>query len=209
MECIAAEIGAVIGVTVPWNAAWTAEHAYEIRPCRWVGGKLAMWSPHRPGEGKPVFAKPHMVRQRRSIAEMRCTVCGEKTPADDRWWFKLGSISEGYFMTTEAPVHLHCALHALKVCPHLRDREQDLEPLPSGYTVMASIIGGPATDEDFGVNIAGRKVIGALKLAWPASRLRTDNDATAALRLPRVPGPGRALAAGRLADEVIPGAGKN
>src|SRR5437870_2261512 len=94
---------------VPWNAAWSGELRYEVRPCRWAGGNLALWSPHAPGDGKPVFAKPHMVRQRRSIAEMRCTVCGERTIAPDRWWFKLGSFAEGWFMTTEAPVHRTCA----------------------------------------------------------------------------------------------------
>jgi hypothetical protein len=162
----------IIGKTVPWNAAWSAEAAYEVRPCRWVQGKLAIWSPHRPGEGRPVFAKPHMVRQRRSIAELRCTVCGEKTPTDDRWWFRLGRVQEGWFMTTEAPVHHACARHALTVCPHLRGHEADLEPLPTGYSVLSAIVGGPATEQDFGVTLAGRKVIGALKLAWPAARVR-------------------------------------
>jgi hypothetical protein len=154
---------------VPWNAAWSAEVDYEIRPCRWVQGKLALWSPHRPGEDKPVFARPHMVRQRRSIAELRCTVCGEKTPAGDRWWFKLGAVQEGIFMTTEAPVHRCCADLALTVCPHLRGREADLEPMPGGYRVVAAIVGGPATERDFGVEIRGRKIIGSLKLAWPAA----------------------------------------
>jgi len=55
----------------PWNASWSGENRYEIRPCRYVGGNLAMWSPHLPGVGVPIFAKPHMVRQRKSIAEMR------------------------------------------------------------------------------------------------------------------------------------------
>jgi len=156
-----------IGKQVPWNAAWSAEMAYEVRPCRWVGGRLALWSPHKPGEGKPVFARPHTVRQRRSIAELRCTVCGERTSAEDRWWFGLGRVEEGWFMTTEAPVHHACALHALAVCPHLRGREADLEPLPLNWTVLSSIIGGPAVDRDFGVKIdPARKVIGALKLAW-------------------------------------------
>jgi hypothetical protein len=27
-------------VTAPWNASWTSEDHYEIRPCRWAGGKL-------------------------------------------------------------------------------------------------------------------------------------------------------------------------
>lgn len=158
-------------ITVPWNAMWTSEQRYEIRNCRWAGGKLALWTPHSPGEGKPIFAKPHMVRQRRSIVEMRCTVCGEKTPPGDRWWFKLGNLVEGHFMTTEAPVHRACADHALRVCPHLRGHEDRLEPLPGGFVIASAILGGPATDQDFGVRInPGTRVIGALKLCWPASR---------------------------------------
>lgn len=164
--------GFVIGQNVPWNAAWTGEARYEIRPCRWVGGKLALWSPHAPGEGKPIFAKPHMVRQRRSIAELRCTVCGEKTPPDDRWWFQLGQLREGYFMTTEAPVHRACADHSLTVCPHLRGRKELLEPMPGGFVVLSALVGGPATDQDFGVTIGHSKVIGALKLAWPERLVR-------------------------------------
>lgn len=152
----------------PWNASWTAEDAYEIRPCRWVGGKLALWSPHKPGEGRPIFAKPHMVRQRRSIAEMRCTVCGEKTEALNRWWFGLGKrIENGWFATTEAPVHRACADLALKVCPHLRTLGHGPLPYPEAHSVISSIIGGLATERDFGVNLRGRKIVGHLKLAWP------------------------------------------
>jgi hypothetical protein len=122
----------------PWNAAWSAEERYEIRPCRYASGKLAIWMPHKPGEGRPVFAKPHMVRQRRSIAEMRCTVCGEPTPTTDRWWFRLGTMQEGWFMTTEAPVHHVCAELALRHCPHLRGRATDLEPMPTGYSILSA-----------------------------------------------------------------------
>lgn len=161
-----------MNITVPWNAAWTGEHRYEVRPCRWADGRLALWSPHLPGQGKPVFARPHMVRQRRSIAELRCTVCGEKTPPNDRWWFKLGQMQDGYLMTTEAPVHRACADFALTVCPHLRGRENDLERLPRGYGITFSIIGGPATENDFGIKVGNQTVIGSLKLAWPASRFR-------------------------------------
>ena len=152
----------------PWNASWTGEDYYEIRPCRWVGGKLALWSPHAPGDGKPIFAKPHMVRQRRSIAEMRCTVCGEKTGTGyyDRWWFGLGNWNDGWWMTTESPVHHDCAAKALRVCPHLRKLGILPEPFPPGAQVLSSIIGGLATDRDFGLNLRGRTVIGHLKLAW-------------------------------------------
>lgn len=159
----------VIGNNVPWNAVWSGEQRYEIRPCRWVQGRLALWSPHAPGEGTPVFAKPHTVRQRRAIAEMRCSVCGDVTAKNDRWWFKLGRIQEGYLMTTESPVHKTCADHALKVCPHLRGREQDLEPLPAGYSILSAILGGAEAENDFGVTFGQQRVIGALKLAWPMS----------------------------------------
>lgn len=160
------------GAPVPWNAGWTGEDRYEVRPCRWIGGDLALWSPHKPGEGKPIFAKPHMVRQRQSIARMLCTVCGEPTPQTDRWWFKLGRMQEGWFMTTEAPVHRSCGEFALTVCPHLRDREADFERMPFGYRVLRSIVGGQLTDDDFGVEIGNRRVTGHLKLAWPERQVR-------------------------------------
>jgi hypothetical protein len=160
----------------PWNASWTAEERYEIRPCQYAGGKLAIWSPYKPGEGKPVFAKPHMVRQRQSVARFVCTVCGKPTPEDDRYWFGLGEIREGYFMTTEAPVHRECAEHSLKVCPHLRGRARDLSRFPSGYRVLASIIGGAAVENDFGVRLQNfGTVIGHLKFAWPEARARSGS----------------------------------
>lgn len=173
---MAAKVTWQIGSTVPWNAGWTSEERYEIRNCRWAGGRLALWSPHSPGEGKPVFARPHMVRQRRAIAELRCTVCGEKTPEGDRWWFKLGNFIESgrWFATTEAPVHLTCARHALKVCPHLRGKEADLEPLPGGPRLSLAIVAGPATERDFGLTIRPEGVIGHLKLVWPGSRFRVQ-----------------------------------
>lgn len=153
---------------VPWNAAWTAEDHYEIRNCRWVGGKPAVWAPHRPGEGRPIFAKPHMVRQRRSIAEMRCTVCGRKTAPYDRWWFVLGDTTvPGYaFATTEAPVHHGCAVIALRHCPHLRALDVQPAPMPPADVTLSTIVGGLATDRDFGLDLNGRKVVGHLKLAW-------------------------------------------
>jgi hypothetical protein len=151
---------------------WTGELRYEVRPCRWADGRLALWQPHRPGAGRPLFKKPHNVRQRQSVARFLCTVCGEHTVPSDRWWFKLGQFNEGWFMTTEAPVHRTCAELALTLCPHLKDRGADLERFPSDYSVLQAIVGGFATERDFGVNLAGRTVVGALKFAWPASRVQ-------------------------------------
>ena len=155
---------------VPWNASWSEEDHYEVRPCRWAGGKPAVWSPHKPGSGKPIFAKPHMVRQRRSIAEMRCTVCGEKTGPGfyDRWWFGLGRPNvDGFaFVTSESPVHHDCAAMALRHCRHLRALGVLPEPMPPADAVLSAIVGGAAVDRDFGLDLRGRKVIGHLKLAW-------------------------------------------
>lgn len=151
----------------PWNASWTAEETYEVRNCRWAGGKPALWSPHAPGKGKPIFAKPHMVRQRRSVFEYRFTVCGEKTPTYDRWWFRLGTRLPGWaFATTEAPVHRGCADLALKVCPHLRGLGDGPVRWDPPTAVVSAIIGGPATDQDFGVNLNGKKIVGHLKFVW-------------------------------------------
>jgi hypothetical protein len=166
----------MIGLDVPWNAGWSSEQRYEIRPCRWVGGALALWMPHSPGIGHPIFAKPHMVRQRRSIAQMLCTVCGEPTEPDDRWWFGLGEYRENWYMTTESPVHRKCAELALEKCPNLKRNNcaGDLSRFPECYSILSSIVGGAITDEDFGVKIGGRRVIGHLKLAWPKDRIRVN-----------------------------------
>ena len=155
-----------MGLAVPWNAGWSSEERFEVRPCRYVSGKLALWQPFAPGIGLPIFAKPHCVRQRKSIAEMRCTVCGEKTAEADRWWFGLGEFNSDWWVTSEAPVHRTCADHALSICPHLKRLGRNPERMPGGYRVMAARIGGDQVEKDFGVRIGQREVYGALKLAW-------------------------------------------
>jgi hypothetical protein len=127
--------------------------------------------PHTPGVGEPVFAKPHFVRQRQSVRRFLCTVCGQHTPEGDRWWFQLGSMQEGYFMTTESPVHRACAHTAMTYCPHIRARGFQPKRFPRSYSVLSAIVGGPATENDFGVRINGRRVIGHLKFGWPAHSL--------------------------------------
>lgn len=88
-------------------------------------------------------------------------------------------------MTTEAPVHRACADLALLKCPHLQRNQcaGDLARFPGGYSILHAVVGGAITDDDFGVRIAGRKVIGHLKIAWPKSSIRViRRDATEATR---------------------------
>lgn len=155
-----------IGKDVPWNASWSGEDKHQIRPCRYAGGSLAVWQPFNPGVGRPIFAAPHMVRQRKSISEMRCTVCGEKTPEDDRWWFPFGDWRDGWWVSTESPVHKRCADLAAHACPILRKKGQPPIRMPHGWSVLAAVVGGAEADKDFGIKTANRSVVGHLKLAW-------------------------------------------
>ena len=156
----------VIGKDVPWNAMWTGENQNEIRPCRYANNRLAVWSPFRPGVGKPNFAKPHNVRQRKSIAEMRCSVCGQKTCCDDQWWFPFGSFNQGWWMSTESPVHFACAELAIARCPMIKAKGINPIRFPGAHTVLFSVVGGDQFEKDFGLKTQGRTVIGHLKLAW-------------------------------------------
>lgn len=149
---------------------WSGEDRFELRPCRFIENRLAVWQVHSPGTGRPQFAEPHIVRQRRSIAEMRCTVCGERTRRGGRYWFEHGQHHEGWYMTTEAPVHLACALHAEKVCPHIRQRGLKPQPFPEGARILAATVKPEALQELFGLT-SGRLVVGQLKLAWPSSSI--------------------------------------
>ena len=154
-----------IGTDVPWNAMWSGEDRNEIRPCKYAGNRLAIWSPFKPGDGKPLFAKPHNVRQRKSIAELRCTVCGGQTEGD-RWWFPFGDFRDGWWTSTEAPVHLKCADIAMSRCPILQSRGVDPIIFPTGHTVLFAMIGGDAVERDFGVRTGMKPIVGHLKLAW-------------------------------------------
>lgn len=154
----------------PWNASWTAEERFEVRPCRYAQGRRAIWQPHRPGEGRPIFAKPHSVRQRRSIAELRCTVCGEPVSLNDAWWFGLGEWHEASrgFRTDEAPVHRECAELAMRVCPHIRKEGLEPAPFPKGFKTLLSMIGGEDVKRDFGLSVdPANPVVGHAYLWWP------------------------------------------
>lgn len=159
-------------ITVPWNTMWTGELAYSVRPCRWVEGRLALHQPHRPGEGRPLFKRPHNVRQRRSVAQILCTVCGEHAPPADRWWFQHGEFREALFMTTEAPVHRKCGELALEACPHLQAHAAKLDPFPGNWKRVYALLDEATVDPDFGVRLNGRAVVGALKFAWPEKLMK-------------------------------------
>lgn len=151
-----------VGVDVPWVTSWTAEPLLGVRSCATVGGQLAAWQADRAGEGRPQYSRNHMVRQRRSVAEMLCPMCGAPTPADDRWTqtgrrTTAGAMRErglAALLPVElkdaavmldagaiAPLHRACAERSLAQCPHLSAMpEREIRRFPPGWVVAPLLI---------------------------------------------------------------------
>jgi hypothetical protein len=161
-------------IEVPWTTAWSGEERFELRPCRWAEGKISMWQPHRPGEGKPTFAKPHMVRQRRAVAQRLCDLCGEPLGEDMvSLSFESHRLVEGRVMllVVEPLSHRRCAAISMTQCPHLKRcvaagtlwiREVFARP-----RIIAQLLTGEATEEFAGAYRPG--TVGHLKMhieAW-------------------------------------------
>ncbi len=117
----------IIGENVPWSSAWTVEIEFHVVPSRDFPGMLDLIQKEAQGEGEPLFAAMHLMRQRRAMMQHLCHVCGKRTPPDDRWLFPLQSggmvpMGDGtqLYGGNVPPVHLKCALNAKVLCPHLR-----------------------------------------------------------------------------------------
>jgi hypothetical protein len=90
-------------------------------------GVLWLRALSRPGEGQPLFAKVHPLRQRRAMRRLLCNVCGQ--PADRTedgvlWLLKDHRTDwPGWpqaMAVTEPPVCLPCVRLATRLCPALR-----------------------------------------------------------------------------------------
>lgn len=64
------------GVPVPYTASWTGEEKFLLAHCRFAGGRMAICQQEARGTGKPLFGKPHSIRQREVIARDLCDLCG-------------------------------------------------------------------------------------------------------------------------------------
>jgi len=146
-----------VGIDVPWVTSWSEEAISGVAACPSVDGELAIQQVERPGVGRPLYSKNHLFRQRRSVREMLCPMCGEATPEGDRWtqtgqWTTAGHYRAhglgGWLpaaMTDDqtllglgavAPLHKACAERSLTQCPHLRSMaDKDLKPFPAAWIV--------------------------------------------------------------------------
>ena len=131
-------------------------------PCPSANGMLALQQTENPGQGRPLYSKNHYSRQRRSVREMLCPMCGEPTEAGDRWsqtgrWITardLRAHGMGAWLPVDmsddrlllglgavAPLHRACAERSLAHCPHLRGMaDKALKPCPSNLIVAPILI---------------------------------------------------------------------
>ena len=147
-----------VGVDVPWVTSWTGEPSLGVGPCPSVSGALAILQADHPGQGKPLYSQNHAVRQRLSVRDMRCPMCGEPTPPDDRWTQVAHPVAAGRLRATGrgdrlpadladdsvlidagaiAPLHKACVDRSLRYCPHLKaDPDIDVRRFPDRWVVL-------------------------------------------------------------------------
>ncbi|WP_230423336.1 hypothetical protein [Streptomyces radicis] len=131
---------------VPYAAAWTGEStrvavALAVRPGgnglgyrdevpgdRDRHGVLWTRMDAEPGAGRPDFRALHPARQRRTMLERLCQVCGGPADRTSRGWLFLVQRAEVAdfgdvegLLSTKPPVCRPCAALAVRHCPHLTD----------------------------------------------------------------------------------------
>lgn len=129
-----------VGEDVPWVTSWSAEAVGGVGPCPSVGGRLALRQGEKPGFGRPIYSQNHFRRQRLSIRDMLCPLCGRPTQAGDRWSQTARRVpagvlrARGLFRSAPetasdeqvlldcgaiAPGHRACMERSSAQCPHL------------------------------------------------------------------------------------------
>jgi hypothetical protein len=115
-----------IGENVPWVVPWSGETGFALALSPRFKDQLEVVQGIAPGVGAPMLKGMHLMRQRAGVADHLCHVCGQPTPAHDRYLFPVVT---GNFIATAAgpryaspmpPTHLACAQRAQAMCPHLR-----------------------------------------------------------------------------------------
>lgn len=147
-----------IGIDVPWVTSWSEEAHTGVGRCASVDGELAVGQQEQPGHGRPLYSRNHLFRQRRTVREMLCPMCGRATLDGDRWSQtgqetsanELRGRGFGWALPEDmpasnrllscgniAPLHLACAEAALERCPHLgRAHDKTLKVFPPTWIVI-------------------------------------------------------------------------
>lgn len=185
-----------VGVDVPWVTSWTEETIVGVRPCPTVGGRPALVQTEGAGYGRPVYSQNHLVRQRRTVLDMLCPMCGRPTPPEDRWTQVARQTSAGRLRRdgkapglareiedrrvvidagSIAPLHKACVERSLRYCPHLKaDPNVNVMPFPARWTVLPLLIEAAPNPEAAAVAGAAILVVTFLQLVGITGR--TDRD---------------------------------
>ncbi|TPW04562.1 MAG: hypothetical protein FD125_1087 [bacterium] len=186
-----------VGIDVPWVTSWTGELSLGAGPCPSVGGALAILQADHAGRGKPLYSQNHAVRQRLSVRDMRCPMCGEPTAADDRWTQVAHPVAAGRLRAdgrggrlpadladesilidagSIAPLHKACVDRSLRYCPHLKaDPHIDVRRFPDRWVILPLTARAEAAPQLFlarPVPARTAEVIGFLQLCG----LTSDRD---------------------------------
>jgi hypothetical protein len=112
-------------VPVPYAALWSGE-ADQMRVATCPHARvLALCDHEARGEGKPIFGKPHMTRQREVIVKQLCDLCarplaGRTKVSLSHATFRVNGAEGGCIMQVEPLVHKDCALVCVEHCPSLK-----------------------------------------------------------------------------------------
>jgi hypothetical protein len=109
---------------VPYTVAWSAEDVSFVGLCPYAN-RPAICMGVAPGEGRPLFGKPHSQRQRKAVALGLCDLCGK--PLKNRTKVSLSHArtrlngAEGpCVMQVEPLLHRECAAMSMNFCPSLK-----------------------------------------------------------------------------------------
>ncbi|MGI4877425.1 MAG: hypothetical protein ACRYG4_08055 [Janthinobacterium lividum] len=151
-----------VGIDVPWVTSWSTEAIGTIGACATVGGALAVLQGESPETGRPIYSKNHFRRQRLSVQQMLCPMCGRPTASGDRWSQTGKHMTAGAMRARGlansipaataddrvildagaiAPGHLACMARSLEFCPHLRTLDdRELKPFPAEWQVTPMLM---------------------------------------------------------------------
>lgn len=110
---------------VPYTASWSAEESFHVGRCRYFDGQIAIMQAVAPGQGTPLFGKPHAQRQRETIARDLCDLCGRSLKLSTKISLSharpVPHGANGWaILQVEPLLHKKCAAESMRFCPSLR-----------------------------------------------------------------------------------------
>lgn len=187
-----------VGVDVPWVTSWSEEAVIGVRPCPTVRGRPALVQTDAAGYGRPIYSQNHLVRQRQTMLDMLCPMCGRPTEAGNRWTqvahrtaagaLRRAGKAMGLSREVEdrrvvvdagsiAPLHKDCVDRSLAHCPHLKaDPNVDVMPFPTRWTLLPLLIEASPLIESAAATPAATAVLVVTFLQLVGITDRIDKD---------------------------------